>query len=124
MTVRAMAPSSSLAWVAGMRAEVSPAASRVIACASPFSGRVMLRPISQQNASPIKTAPQPTKDDDATASGPATPSAGRRGVVGARARRRDDRSASGSIFSLDKSMLTTQGRTRDAASAHCEKVST
>ena len=59
MTVRAMAPSSSLALVAGMRAEVSPAASRVIACARPSSGRVMLRPISQLNASPIKTAPQP-----------------------------------------------------------------
>ena len=56
MTVRAMAPSSSLALVAGMRAEVSPAASRVIACARPSSGRVMLRPISQLNASPISTA--------------------------------------------------------------------
>ena len=61
MTVRAMAPSSSLALVAGMRAEVSPAASRVIACARPLSGRVMLRPISQLNASPISTAPQPTR---------------------------------------------------------------
>ena len=33
-------------------------------------------------------------------------------------------SASGSISSLDESMLATQGRTRDAASAHCEKAST
>ncbi len=44
-----------------MRAEVSPAASRVIASARPLSGRVMLRPIHQLNASPISTAAQPTQ---------------------------------------------------------------
>jgi hypothetical protein len=60
-TVRAMAPNSFLAWVAGIRAEVSPAASRVIASASPLSGRVMLRPIHQLKASPISTAAQPTQ---------------------------------------------------------------
>jgi hypothetical protein len=32
-------------------------------------------------------------------------------------------SASGNICSLDESMLATQGRTRDAASAHSENVS-
>ena len=49
------------AWVAGMRAEMSPAASRFMASASPLSGRVMLRPIHQLNTSPIRTAPQPTQ---------------------------------------------------------------
>ena len=90
MTVRAMAPSSSLALVAGMWAEVSPAASRVIACARPLSGRVMLRPISQLNASPISTAPQPTRIDD-----PARlrlrPGERRGGGVGAVLRGREDR---------------------------------
>ena len=47
--------------MAGIRAEVSPAASRVIALASPLSGRVMLRPIHQLKASPISTAAQPTQ---------------------------------------------------------------
>src|SRR4249919_64218 len=47
MTVRAMSPISSRALVAGIRAVVSPSARRVMTRASPFSGRVMLRPISQ-----------------------------------------------------------------------------
>jgi hypothetical protein len=44
-----------------MRAEVSPAANRVIASARPLSGRVMLRPIHQLKASPISTAAKPTQ---------------------------------------------------------------
>jgi hypothetical protein len=61
ITVRAMAPISSEARVAGMRAAVLPAASCFIAPASPLSGRVMLRPISQLKPSPISTAAQPTR---------------------------------------------------------------
>ena len=61
ITVRAMAPISSEARVAGMRAAVSPAASCFIAAARPLSGRVMLRPISQLKPSPISTAAQPTQ---------------------------------------------------------------
>ena len=61
ITVRAMTPISSDARVAGIRAEVSPAASRRIASARPLSGRVMLRPISQLNPSPIRTAAKPTQ---------------------------------------------------------------
>src|SRR5262245_3969881 len=52
--------SSSLASVAGIDAEVPPAASLVIAPVSPLSGRVMLRPTSQLNRRPIKTAAAPT----------------------------------------------------------------
>ena len=59
--MRAIAPNSSWTCVAGIRAEVSPAASRVIAFPSPLSGRVMLRPIHQLKASPISTATQPTQ---------------------------------------------------------------
>ena len=123
MTVRAMAPSSSRDLVAGIGAEVSPVARRVMACARPLSGRVMLRPISQLNARPINTAPQPTRmiawrvhSCDATSV-----------TAASSARARADEmilSASGSISSLERSMFVTQGRTRDAASAHSENVST
>ena len=60
ITVRAISPISSLACVAGMRASVSPLASRFIASASPLSGRVMLRPISQEKPRPIATMAMPT----------------------------------------------------------------
>ena len=53
MTVRAMAPSSSLACVAGMRAEVSPAASRVIAL-----GQAVQRP---RDAAPDQPAESPAR---------------------------------------------------------------
>ncbi len=43
-----------------MLAEVSPSANRFITAASPLSGRVMLRPISQQKPSPMRTAARPT----------------------------------------------------------------
>ena len=60
MTVRAISPISSRAWVAGMRAVVSPSASRFMTVARPFSGRVMLRPISQLKPRPSATMAMPT----------------------------------------------------------------
>jgi hypothetical protein len=60
MTVRAIPPISSEARVAGILAEVSPSANRFITSARPLSGRVMLRPISQLNARPIRTVATPT----------------------------------------------------------------
>ena len=60
ITVRAISPISSRACVAGMRAEVSPAASRFITTARPSSGRVMLRPISQEKPRPSATIAIPT----------------------------------------------------------------
>ena len=44
----------------GMRAEMSPPASRFMTSARPFSGRVMLRPISQLNPRPSSTCAMPT----------------------------------------------------------------
>jgi hypothetical protein len=61
ITVRAISPISSRAPVAGIRAAVSPAASRFITAAKPPSGPVMLRPISQLNPRPIATMAMPTE---------------------------------------------------------------
>ena len=58
-TVRAMAPISSCAWVAGMRVAVSPSASRFITCARPSSGRVIERPMRQLKLMPISTTARP-----------------------------------------------------------------
>ena len=60
MTVRAMSPISSLARVAGMAPDVSPAASRFIASASPLSGPAMLLPINTLSARPMMTVAMPT----------------------------------------------------------------
>ena len=60
ITVRAMAAISSCPWVAGMRAVVSPSASRSITPASPSRGSVMERPIAKLQSSPIRTDAQPT----------------------------------------------------------------
>ena len=62
-TVRAMAPISSWEWVAGMRAEVSPSASRFIAAARPSSGRVM-RAADPPAAGRARSAPPPAHPDD------------------------------------------------------------
>ena len=56
-----MAPISSWDLVAGMAAEVSPAASRFIAAARPSSGCVIERPMRQLQASPISTTAKPTQ---------------------------------------------------------------
>ena len=60
ITVRAIAPISSRACVAGMRVLVSPSARRAMTAASPLSGRVMLRPISQLKPRPRATMAIPT----------------------------------------------------------------
>ena len=61
ITVRAIAPISSVPRVAGIFTDVSPSASRFMTPASPSSGRVMLRPISQLNPSPMSTTAKPTR---------------------------------------------------------------
>ena len=63
ITVRAISPISSRAWVAGMRALVSPAASCFITAARPLSGRVMLRPISQLKAEAERDHGDADRDD-------------------------------------------------------------
>ncbi len=60
ITVRAMSPISSRAWVAGMRAVVSPAARRFMAPTRPCSGWVMLRPIRKLKPRPSATMAMPT----------------------------------------------------------------
>ena len=83
----------------------------------------MLRPIHQLKISPSSTAAQPTHtmmvlvrccDADSF-----------RRLPGSRVRAPTAMilSASGSMRSLDVSMLTTHGRTFDEASAHCAKMS-
>ncbi len=66
ITVRAMSPISSRARVAGMRAVVSPAASRFMTSTRPSSGRVTLRPIRKLKPRPSATM-RDAHDDDAVA---------------------------------------------------------
>ena len=71
ITVRAISPISSCAWVAGMRALVSPSASRCITPASPLSGRVMLRPISQLKSEAERDHGEADRDDSDAGMAPA-----------------------------------------------------
>ena len=63
-TVRAMAPISSRALVSGMRAAVSPSASRFITRARPSSGRVIVRPMRLAEADADQHDHQPDPQDE------------------------------------------------------------
>ena len=122
ITVRAISPISSCAWVAGMRAVVSPSASRFITPARPLSGRVMLRPISQEKPKPSATMAMPTammpmrvlacEEESAAAARAAAPLAD--AMIA---------SARGSIFWLSISMSARRGLAWSLSSIQCAKVS-
>ena len=116
-----MAPISSWDLVAGMAADVSPAASCFIAPARPSSGWVMERPIRQLQASPIMTTANPTHAmksrmcarDEASV------------LAASSALSRDAAmilSASGSTLSVSCAINSTSGSILSVLATHCAKA--
>ena len=123
ITVRAMAPISSSAWVAGMRAEVSPAASRFI-----DAGQAVERPRDAAADQPAEAeADQHRRDADADndgrGSGVARPSSAAAARAGALLAEAMISSATGIMLLTLNSITATGGATLSVSSIHCANVS-